>query len=136
MGLGGDDQTSYFRSHTRAPGVGVCQEEALQISPAVRTFVIQRFALLLEVGFKCKQCKMDAAVIRRILALGQQAVLLHSGTGVGNFLRVFVGDAFAAFVILLSIFGSPPGAQVAVSVKLASLIIEAVSEFVTYHHSD
>src|SRR5580692_2737823 len=79
---------------------------------------------------------MDAAVIRRVFTLSQQAILLDSRTSIGNLLRVLVGNTLAAFVILLAVFRSPPVAQVAVSVKLAPLIVEAVSQFVADDHAD
>ena len=63
---------------------------------------------------------MDAAVVGGVFSLGEQAVLLDPGTGVGNFLRVFVGDALAALVVLFRVFGSPPVVEVAVGVELAS----------------
>src|SRR5450755_4573816 len=79
---------------------------------------------------------MDAAVVGGIFALGEQAVLFDSGTSVGDVLRVFVGDALAAFVILFAVFGSPPVPQVSVGVELASLIVEAVDDFVSDDHTD
>src|ERR1039458_9801553 len=79
---------------------------------------------------------MDAAVIRGVLALGKQTILLHTGAGSGNFLRILVGDALAALVILLGVLGGPPVAQIAMSVELAALIVEAVSEFVSDDHAD
>ncbi len=134
--VGGDDQTRDLRPHIRAPRIRIREEEALAIGPAVRTFVVERFALLLECGFERVQREMDAAVVGRVFALGEQAILFHAGAGVGNVLRVLVGDALAAFVILLAVFRGPPVAQVAVSVELAALIVEAVNDFVTDDHAD
>src|SRR5208283_6054506 len=79
---------------------------------------------------------MDAAVIRRVLALRKQSVLLDSRTGVGDVLRVLVRNALAALLVLFGILGGPPIAQVAVSVELPSLIVEAMREFVANHHPD
>src|SRR6202035_5208847 len=126
----GDDQTRHLRPDRGAPRVRIREEEALAIGPSVRTFVVERFALLLKIGLKRIQREMETSVVSRILALSQQAVLLDPGAGVGNFLRVLIGDALAALVVLLGVFGGPPVAQVALSVEFASLIVEAVSEFV------
>src|SRR5450631_1386312 len=122
MRIGGHDQAGDFRAHIRAPRVCVRQKEALAIGPAVWTFIVERLALLLQRGFERVQSKMDSAVVGGIFALGEQAVLFDSGTSVGDVLRVFVGDALAAYVILFAVFGSPPVPQVSVGVELASLI--------------
>src|SRR6267378_3445874 len=79
---------------------------------------------------------MDSAIVSGILTLGEQAVLLDSGSGVGHFLRVFVGDALTAFVVLLAILRGPPVTQVAVRVELASLIVEAMNDFMSDDHAD
>src|ERR1700691_6409531 len=79
---------------------------------------------------------MDAAVIRRVLALSEQTVLLDSRAGIGNLLRVLVGDALATFVILFAVLRSPPVAQIALSVELTPLIVKTMREFVTDDHTD
>src|SRR5271170_3479947 len=106
--VGGNHQTRHLRTYTGAPRVGVREEEALTIRPAIQTFVVERLALLLEFGLERKQRQMDAAVIRRILTLSKQAVLFDPGAGIRNVLRVLIGDALAAFVVLLSVLGGPP----------------------------
>ncbi len=136
MRVGGHDHARDFRTHVCAPRVRVRQEEALAVGPAVGAFIVQRLALLLQRGFERVQAQVDAAIVSGIFALGEQAVLLDSGAGVGNFLRVLVGDALAAFVILLAVVGGPPVPQVAVSVELAALIVEAVNDFVSDDHAD
>ena len=79
---------------------------------------------------------MNAAVIGGVFSLGEKAVLLDAGACVGNVLSVLVGNTFATLVILFTVFGSPPVAQVAVSVELASLIVEAVDDFMSNDHAD
>ena len=79
---------------------------------------------------------MDSAIVSSVLALGEQTVLLDSGSGVRHFLRVFIRDALAAFVILLAIFGGPPVTQVAVRVEFASLIVEAMNDFMSDDHAN
>src|ERR1700730_3903417 len=79
---------------------------------------------------------MNPAVVGRIFTLSQQAILFHPRAGLGHGLRVFVGDAFAALVILLGIFGSPPIPEVAMSIELASLIVEAMNNLVSNDHAD
>ena len=74
---------------------------------------------------------MNSAVISRVLALGQAAVLLHASFG--NELGVLVGDAVAALVIRLSIVASPPVAQISVLVELAPLVVIPMDGFVSDH---
>src|SRR2546430_9609799 len=136
MRIGGDDHASNLRTHIRTPGVGIRQEEALSIGPSIRAFVVQRFPLLFERGFQRIQGEMDSAIVSSVLALGEQTVLLDSGSGVRHFLRVFIRDALAAFVILLAIFGGPPVTQVAVRVEFASLIVEAMNDFMSDDHAN
>ena len=136
MRIGGHDQARDFGPHIRAPRIGVRQEEALAVGPAIRTLIVERLALLLQRGFQGIQRQMDAAVVGGVLSLRQQAVLLDSGAGIGDILRVFVGDALAAFVILFGVVGSPPVAQVAMRVELAALIVEAMDDFVADDHAD
>src|ERR1700685_1107083 len=136
MRVGSNEHPRYLRTHVRAPRIGIGEEEALAIGPAVRTFVVERLPLRLECALQREQREMDAPVIRRVLALGEQAILLDSRTGIGNLLRVLVGNALAAFVVLLGVFRSPPVAQVALSVELAPLIVKAVSQFVADDHAD
>src|SRR3984957_9912540 len=71
---------------------------------------------------------MDSAVVRGVLALSQAAVLLHAG--LGHELGVLVGDAIASFVVGLGIVRSPPVAQIAVLVELASLVVVSMNGFV------
>src|SRR5260370_3345285 len=75
-------------------------------------------------------------MIAATLTWGPNAFLLLSGPRLGNLLRVLVGNAFAALVVLFGVFGRPPIAEVAVSVELAALIVESVREFVTDNHAD
>ena len=73
---------------------------------------------------------MESAIIGGVLALGHAAILLHAGARFGNFLGVLVGDALSALVISLGVRLGPPIAQVALGVELASLVVEAVNDFV------
>src|SRR5260370_6491509 len=75
-------------------------------------------------------------MIAATLTWGPNAFLLLSGPRLGTLLRVLVGNAFAALVVLFGVCGRPPIAEVAVSVELAALIVESVREFVTDNHAD
>src|SRR5580700_1990133 len=90
MRVGSHRHTRYLRPHIRAPRVSVGEEKSLPIGPAIRTFIVKRFALLLEFSLESVEREMDAAVIRSIFALGEQTVLLNAGTGLGNIFRVFI----------------------------------------------
>src|SRR5258708_37661810 len=79
---------------------------------------------------------MDAAIVRRVFALGKQTILTDSGTRIGDILGVLVRNALAALVVLFGVLRSPPIAQVALSVKFASLIVEAMREFVADNHAN
>src|SRR5450755_2386328 len=103
MRVGGDDQARDLGTHVGAPGVRVRQEVALAVGPAVGAFILKRLALLLERGFECVQGQAVAAVVGGVLALREQAVLFNPWAGIGNVLRVLVGDALAAFVILFAV---------------------------------
>src|ERR1035441_3641801 len=96
--VGGNRQTRYLRPDIGAPRVGEGKEEALAIGPAIRTFVVDRLALLLEFALEGVQRDTEAAVVRRILALGQQAILLDPGASLGDVLRVPAGGASSASV--------------------------------------
>src|ERR1700733_15690732 len=74
---------------------------------------------------------MDSAVVGRVLALGQTAVLLHAG--LGDELGVLVGDAVSAFVVGLGIVRRPPVAQISVLVELAPLVVVSVYGLVPNH---
>ena len=60
--------------------------------------------------------------------MSHQAVLFHAGFR--NLLGVLIGDTLAAFVIVFGVFGGPPIVQIALVVKLAPLVVKAVSDFV------
>src|SRR5579872_2148726 len=100
MRVAGDSDARDLRADIRAPRISVREEESLAVSPAVRALVVERLAFLLQRRFQSGERQVDAAIIRGVFSLGEQAVLLDSGTGVGNFLGVFVRDALAALVVL------------------------------------
>src|SRR2546421_658822 len=102
MRVGGNYHASNLWTHIRTPRIRVRQKEALPIGPSVWAFVVERFPLLFERGLKRVQRQMDSAIVSGVLTLGEQAVLLVSGSGVGHFLRIFVRNALSAFVILLA----------------------------------
>ena len=74
---------------------------------------------------------MDSAVVGGVLALGQAAVLLH--TGFGNKLGVLISDAVASFVVSFGIVSGPPIAQISVFVEFAPLIVIAMDGLVPNH---
>src|SRR5271156_1990429 len=76
---------------------------------------------------------MNSAVVSRVLALSQTAILLHPGFR--DELGVLVRNAVAAFVIGLGIVRSPPVAQISVLVKLASLVVIAMDGLVPNHRA-
>src|ERR1700691_6791483 len=104
MGIRSDDQPRDFWTDIRTPRIGVRQEEPLQFGPAVRTFVVERFALALEIGRQRNQGEVNPAIIGRILALCQQTVLFHSWTRVGHVRELLIGIAFSTSVGLLGYF--------------------------------
>src|SRR5262249_51367006 len=114
-----------------APRIGVGQEEVLKLGKPVGAFVVEGLALLIQRIGQRDQSQVDAAVVGGIFTLGQQAVLLH--TGFGNFLGIFIGDALASLLIVLCVGFLAPVAEVAVGVKLASLIVKTVRDLVADH---
>ena len=76
----------------------------MAVSPPVCAFIVERLALLLQRGLERVQGEMDPAIIGGIFSLGEQAILFHSRARLGDILRLLVGDALAAFVILFAVF--------------------------------
>src|SRR5580692_733410 len=74
---------------------------------------------------------MNSAIVGRVLALGQAAVLLHAGFR--DEFGVLVGDAVATFVVGLSVGVSPPVAQISALIELSTLVVIAVDGFVSDH---
>ena len=52
VGIGGDDQARDLLADIGAPGIGIGEEEALAVGPAVVAFVVERLVLLLQCEFK------------------------------------------------------------------------------------
>src|ERR1700756_4476007 len=52
VGIGGDDQACDLLADIGAPGIGVGEEEALAVGPAVFALVVERLALLLQREFQ------------------------------------------------------------------------------------
>jgi hypothetical protein len=74
-------------------------------------------------------CKHQAAQIGDVLTHRELAVdldVIH-----GNILRILVREAAGTLLKLLPALGRPPIAQIALRVKLAAVIVEAVGEFVS-----
>src|SRR3984957_4484880 len=136
MRISGDDEARDLRTHIRARGVGIRQEETLAVGPSIRAFVVERLALLLERGFERVQREMNSPVVGGVFSLSEQSVLLNSCAGVGYVLRVLVGDALAALVVLFAVFGGPPVAQIAVCVELAAPIVQAVDDLLSDDQAD
>src|SRR5580658_8473528 len=76
---------------------------------------------------------MYSAVVGRVLALGQAAVLLHASFG--DEFGVLLGDAVASFLIRLSIVRGPPVTQISVLIELAPLIVIPVDGLVPNHRA-
>src|SRR5262249_23752881 len=114
-----------------APGIGIGQEEMLELSKSIGAFVVEGLALFFQRIGQGDQRKVDSTIVSCVLALGKQPVLFHAGFG--YFLGVFIGDALAPLLIVLGVGFLPPVTQAAVAVKLASLIVKAVSDFVPDH---
>src|SRR5260370_35096060 len=74
---------------------------------------------------------VDASIVGRIFPQSHEPVLLDAGAGLGNLLRILVGDAFAAGFVFLRILRGPPISQVALGVELAPLVVEAVNRFMS-----
>src|SRR5215471_13584677 len=70
---------------------------------------------------------MNAAIVSGVLTGGKFTVLLDAGFW--NLLGVLVSNALIALVVIGSIGGDPPVAQVAIGIELAALIIVAVGHF-------
>src|ERR1700722_10688607 len=136
MRVGGHGHAGDLGADIGAPGIGVGKEKLLAVSPAVLTLIVQRLSLLLQSDFERIQGQVDATIVSSVFALAEQAILFNPGAGFRHFLRVFVGAALTALVVLFAIFRRPPVAEIAVSVKLASLIVEAMDDFVTYNHAN
>src|SRR5262249_1177149 len=105
MRIRSNDQPRDLWSDICAPRVGIREEEALALGPAVVPFIVERLALLLEVCLECSQREPDAAIVRCIFSLRQQAILFYSCSGIGHFLRVLLRDALAALVVFLCVVG-------------------------------
>src|ERR1700740_1982657 len=136
MGIGCHGHARDLGTDVGAPRIGKRQEKLLAIGPAVGALVVERLALLFQADLRGAGGQMDAAVVGSVLSLGQQTVLLYAGAGFRHVLRIFVRNAFAAFVVVLGVRFVPPVAQIAVGVELASLIVEAVNDLVSDDHAD
>ncbi|MCU1256478.1 MAG: hypothetical protein JWM83_2777 [Candidatus Angelobacter sp.] len=51
-------------------------------------------------------------------------------------MTVFIGNAACALLEFFAVFGCPPIAEIAFGIKLATLIVKAVCEFVADHQAD
>ena len=80
------------------------------------------------------QCDASATVVGGVLTQGQFAIQLKVVHG--DEVAVFVGDTTGAGFKFLSILLGPPVAQIALRIEFASLVIEAVSQFVSDHGAD
>src|SRR5208282_6413994 len=76
---------------------------------------------------------MYSAVVGRVLALGQAAVLLNASFG--DEFGVLLGDAVASFFICLSIVSGPPVTQISILVELAPLVVIPVDRLVPNHRA-
>src|ERR1700728_3466948 len=69
--VGEDERARSFGTDLVAPAGSVGDEEPLQIGEAVRIRIVERFALAAEIEHQRRKREMNAAVIGRILALGE-----------------------------------------------------------------
>ena len=69
MGIGGHGEARDLGTDVGAPRVGKRQEELLAVGPSIGTFIVERFALLFQVGLEGIEREVDAAVVGSIFPL-------------------------------------------------------------------
>src|SRR5262249_2461904 len=117
-------QTLGLRPRVLAPHLRPAEKYALLGCEAVH-LVLDLRARPGEIG---DEREAHAAVVRRVLAGREAAVDVRVGRD--RIARVLIGHARGALFIRVRIGRRPPVAQVAVTVELAPLIVEAVRELV------
>ena len=80
------------------------------------------------------QCDASTTIVGGVLTQGQFAIQLKVVHG--DEVAVFVGDTTGAGFKFLGILLRPPVAQITLRIEFASLVIEAVGEFVSDHGAD
>src|ERR1700730_8844717 len=128
MGIGVGLQASGFGTLVRAPYLRPAKEEALLRSEAVQIFWTR---LPFQGFFIGGVGDRDAAKVTDALAQNKFSVLMQAGLD-------FVGvelffDAGRALIEILAVLRGPPIAQVAFGVKLRTLIVKPMGNFMTDH---
>src|SRR5208282_6218231 len=113
-----------FRAILRAPGVGVGQEKFLPRRPAISFFGGDGLVLRLKLARQRHHGQSQAAVVGRVLALGQVAVRFDSS--LGYFFGIFVGDAISTLFVGFGIRWRPPVTKISLGVEFTAFIVKAV----------
>src|SRR5438270_1410326 len=132
MWIGFSQQTRAFRSGILAPDLGKAQEEALLRSKSV--LGLGGFGIFGHGFAQRHERDAQAAIVGRILAQGQASVEVN--IVYGDKRAVLIGDAAGALFEFFAVFLRPPVGEVALSIKLAALIVKAMGKLVADHNAD
>ncbi len=123
-----------LRTRISAPVLTVSEKEFLKRSVAVRLFLSEVDVLSLGVFQESKISEAQASVIRSVFAQGQLPIdfrVVDRGKA-----AVLVHLTVGFLLEPLGVLGCPPIGEVSVRVKLASLVVKAVSEFMPHNCPD
>ena len=84
--------------------------------------------------FERHERQPESTVVGAILTQRQMSVQMHVWHGAE--LLILVRDALGALLKLLTVLLGPPIVQIAVTIELTSLVVEAVRQFVANHSAD
>ena len=122
-----------------APDLAEADEVALRLSEAI-DFLVDGFVLSGQCIVQGHECNTQAAVVGGILAQREMPVqvlrrsILFGRRGLEA--AVFAGDTFGALSECFQVGVGLPLAQIAFSIKLRALVVEAVGHLVADHGAD